>query len=66
MRIGVASQDGDVISARLGEREREITSVDLGTSICGGREAVNNLKDPHTPSVRRSSRPSRAARAPRY
>ena len=65
--ITVTGKDSHLIAARRGQRGGEIADVDFGPAVCLRWKPVNDLQNAHQiPLVRRSSRPSRTDRAPRY
>src|SRR3954463_6997731 len=65
--VAVTGEDPHLVRACRRQCGREIANVDLCAAVCIRRKPVDDLQNAHQiPLVRRSSRPSRTERAPRY
>jgi hypothetical protein len=47
MRIRVAGEHGDLIAPRRRQGSSKISGVHLGAAVCGRRESVDDLENPH-------------------
>src|SRR4051812_4273414 len=65
--IAVTAEDQHLVVPAPRQRGGEIANVDFGAAVCVRWKPVDDLQNAHQiPLVRRSSRPARTDRAPRY